>query len=251
MSDARLYISYRTPNIGDDVQTLACIAQHEHTLDLDFNRLLFIDRDRPVDPGPGHVLSVNCWYSLSRKPKGFPLSIQQRLVSVHLRYSSNNVPGPVSQWLSALQPIGCRDTHTVRVCHALGLVADFKTCPTLDIRSFHLPTYEKHHRILLVDCRAEVDGAERETHQLQPSQFDLTPGQRLEVARSKLMRYAGAAGVVTSRIHCAFPCIGMGIPVFFVPDGRDKTRFGGYEALLQHTNRKFIDTLGIAPRIAT
>lgn len=52
----------------------------------------------------------------------------------------------------------------------------------------------------------------------------------LELAKKMLHRYETASFVVTSRLHCTLPCIGMGTPVWTVVNPRMTTgRFGGNE----------------------
>ena len=52
----------------------------------------------------------------------------------------------------------------------------------------------------------------------------------LELAKRMLHRYETASFVVTSRLHCTLPCIGMGTPVWTVVNPRMATgRFGGNE----------------------
>ena len=62
---------------------------------------------------------------------------------------------------------------------------------------------------------------------------------KLEYARDLLKKYARARFVVTSRIHCALPCIGIETPVLFVTSEmlegdslRSAGRFGGLTDLL-------------------
>ncbi len=47
----------------------------------------------------------------------------------------------------------------------------------------------------------------------------LTPEEWVEKTKALLKEYSNAHLVVTSRIHCALPCIAMGIPVIFVNEG--------------------------------
>lgn len=42
-----------------------------------------------------------------------------------------------------------------------------------------------------------------------------------DCAEALLRKYASAAFVITSRIHCALPCLGMGTPVLYVADDRE------------------------------
>ncbi len=48
-----------------------------------------------------------------------------------------------------------------------------------------------------------------------------TQEARLEKAEELVRQYARAKLVITSRIHCALPCLGVGTPVFFVENADD------------------------------
>ena len=49
-----------------------------------------------------------------------------------------------------------------------------------------------------------------------------TTEEYFEIARELLEQYATAKLVITSRIHCAIPCLALGTPVLFIPDGINK-----------------------------
>lgn len=59
--------------------------------------------------------------------------------------------------------------------------------------------------------------------------------ERLKEAEQLVKKYAEARFVVTSRIHCALPCLGLGTPVLFTEDGQQAEisacRFGGLKDL--------------------
>ena len=58
---------------------------------------------------------------------------------------------------------------------------------------------------------------------------------RLKCAEELVIKYSMAKFVVTSRIHCALPCIGLETPVLFIEDSEQKDisscRFGGLREL--------------------
>ena len=54
---------------------------------------------------------------------------------------------------------------------------------------------------------------------------------RDRAANALLDRYAGAAAVVTTRIHAALPCLALGTPVLLVHDARPPRRVGDMTAL--------------------
>jgi hypothetical protein len=68
------------------------------------------------------------------------------------------------------------------------------------------------------------------THTL-PKDHGFSEEEKIAKAKALLDRYARASLVITSRIHCALPCLGLGTPVLFIENGYDRKfgreRFGG------------------------
>lgn len=54
----------------------------------------------------------------------------------------------------------------------------------------------------------------------------------MERAEELIKRYSKARLVVTSRLHCALPCVALGTPVIFVPKDKNDIRFKGYNEFL-------------------
>lgn len=76
-------------------------------------------------------------------------------------------------------------------------------------------------------------GASYITHQVSQNAFK-DDDDKMEYAKGLIKRYAQAQLVITSRIHCAIPCLGIETPVIFVNsdalvngDRRGAGRFGG------------------------
>lgn len=81
-----------------------------------------------------------------------------------------------------------------------------------------------------------------------------TDESRLEEAKRLVKKYAQAKLVVTSRIHCALPCLGLETPVIYVEDSAQSEasacRFGGLRELFNiiswekdHLSAEFCDKL--------
>ena len=93
--------------------------------------------------------------------------------------------------------------------------------------------------------------AEYVTHKVKQSLFK-NDYEKMEYSRELLKKYAKAKLVVTSRIHCALPCLGIETPVLFVSSEalegdnvRSAGRFGGVVELfhvLRWTPKGLIDT---------
>lgn len=95
--------------------------------------------------------------------------------------------------------------------------------------------YEYYSRI--VD-RETLLNAEYITHNIPSSQYNTHEGW-MNAAKDLIRRYARAKYVITSRIHCALPCLGVETPVIFVTSDaldngmiRNAGRFGGLLDLL-------------------
>src|SRR5690606_16492447 len=50
----------------------------------------------------------------------------------------------------------------------------------------------------------------------EPPSNKFTENEKFEMAENLLKKYAKAKLVITSRIHCALPCLALGTPVIFV-----------------------------------
>jgi hypothetical protein len=76
----------------------------------------------------------------------------------------------------------------------------------------------------------------------EPPANTYTDAQKFEMAETILKKYAKAKLVITSRIHCALPCLAMGTPVIFVngfDSFVDSCRFDG---ILDLFNRIDVNT---------
>lgn len=117
------------------------------------------------------------------------------------------------------QPIGCRDYHTWRELTDAGLDAYMAGCLTI--------TWDKREKsdrqksIFIVDVSEKIydripsDIREKAVKTSHIYYHDECIGE--EGARRVYKKYEEeAALVITSRIHCAQPCIAMGIPVIFI-----------------------------------
>lgn len=188
-------------------------------------------------------------------PEINPLFISFHLNSHHaeaLLSNSENI-----KYLKKYEPIGCRDENTVKWLNKFNITAYYSSCltTTLDI---DYKTDKKSGNILMVDVLYKNDykkiykdnplriiphilkgkffkrndrentikdlipadilrNAEYETHSYYTK--DYTEEQRFKLADDLLKKYACAKLVITSRIHCALPCLAMGTPVVFVAGG--------------------------------
>lgn len=139
---------------------------------------------------------------------------------------------------------GCRDLSTLEWCRSQGLAAYFSRCLTLT-----LPTRgpARRDKLFLVGPDAwrervqnALPRALREARpvvcadQLVTGERALAERDHLPAAKTLLQTYRDeAALVITSRIHCAQPCLAMGIPVVFIdPVNKEAERFSTLRGLI-------------------
>lgn len=158
-------------------------------------------------------------------------------------------------YLKRYEPIGCRDYYTVSLLKENGIDAYFSGCLTLTLDSYRVGESERNDKIYVVDVlygyqtvekvfynyrsllRSILNGsifslgkqkkhinnfidndlfkyANHET-QVLPS-FTYSETEKFVLAEKLLNKYARAKLVITSRIHCALPCLALGTPVIYV-----------------------------------
>ncbi|MBZ9627121.1 polysaccharide pyruvyl transferase family protein [Psychroflexus sp. CAK57W] len=176
------------------------------------------------------------------------------------------------------EPIGCRDYNTVSLLEDKGIKAYFSFCLTTtldkkyksDINSGEIllvdPLYSYDSSLLykmsLKKALSEISFKKlrKLKDYLKPKSniIDFVPIDILKKAvsinhyvsskqnnrdlykqaKSLLKRYAEAQLVITSRIHCALPCLALGTPVLFVLDGlKDESlHMSRFRGVLDHVN---------------
>lgn len=249
--------SFSTDNLGDEIQSIAA-----HTFLPKVNT--FIDRDNLGNAAldTPHKMILNGWYS--HRPENWPPSdkIIPLIISFHASRDiarENTLRMPFTDrlkqpdsicYLKAHGPIGVRDDHTGAFLNALGVPSYFSGCLTLTLTPSS--TVERLPYVCLSDVDQDIaDYVERVSGRMIVRTTHINsnvndPLKRLGLARDLLSIYASAAFVVTSRLHCALPCLALGTPVLFCPWAEDTYRFSGLFELLRHTSKQ--DLLnGLAP----
>lgn len=231
LSDKNIY-SFKYPdsvNIGDEIQTIAAV----HAIkSLGLGVKGYLNRDNPVAHDSGDILIINGWFSISQET--FPLSKNIVPVFSNLHISStyltpNKMLAKQSiAYLEEKSPIGCRDRETERMLNAMGIDAYFNYCLTLTFDKRTTQEAAKADTIFIVDLDTFVplprnlknEKIEYVKHNLS---IKFPHDVKMNIADNVLHMYKTRATlVVTSRLHCALPCIAMGIPVVVLGDHHDK-----------------------------
>jgi len=228
-------LQHETDNLGDEIQTIAArrfMPRVDHLVPREGS-------DRPI-AGDGPIrLILNGWFM--HQPRAWPphARIDPLFVSFHVTDAGGRrrlltrtrprdlILGRHLAYLKAHEPIGARDRDTLAALRAKGIDAYYSGCLTLTLPPRDMP---KTGEVIAVDL-SEAMLAELErrigrkpvivTHNAEGG---LDHDERVRQAEALLDLYAGAACVVTTRLHCALPCLAFGTPVLFVNKGDANTR---------------------------
>ena len=158
-------------------------------------------------------------------------------------------------YLKKHEPIGCRDQFTADILKEKGIDAYFTGCLTLTLDSYKVDDSQRDDKVYIVDplysyprsekifynakatVRNILNGtafqlSKKKKHlkkfinddllnssefiNQEPPSNTYTDEEKFEMAEALLKKYAKAKLVITSRIHCALPCLALGTPVIFI-----------------------------------
>lgn len=184
-------------------------------------------------------------------------------------------------YLKEHEPIGCRDKFTLETLKGKGIDAYFTGCLTLTLDSYKVDDSRRNDEVYIVDPLYGYPTLEKTTYnykfflrsiqrgtifhigkrrkhlknifnqeliekaihinQEQPAN-KYTIKEKFKMAEDLLKRYAKAKLVITSRIHCALPCLAMGTPVIFINGFDNFVDSCRFEGILELFNRIDIDS---------
>jgi len=212
-------------NLGDTIQTLAAerfLPQVDRHLDRDALHAV---------AGPDKYLIIcNGWFTTH--PENWPPSaaIAPVFWGLHL-VNTPRVRQAMSRpeslaYFKRHEPIGCRDMETAQWLTHKGIRTVYSRCVTLTLPRRSTEGHQPD-KVFLVDCDPNEiplpgcleQGAIEVTHSISSIYPDAI---RRRLANYLLEVYRQQARlVITTRLHCALPCIAMGIPVIFVGNPRE------------------------------
>lgn len=235
MSQKIYLLEYTSPdfencfNLGDDIQTLAASYLLPNFDGYASRESLNLINDECIVVLNGFFMSSNNWPpSPSVKPVFFGFHVRPK--SKNTIFSQEGV-----EYLKKWQPIGCRDIGTMNAMLENRIEAFYSRCLSL---TFPRRTTEpKAGKIYIVGVGESIKHIIPKSIRSQAIRFDqaniLLPGSKtklkLDMAKSLLEEYSLKAKlIITSKMHCALPCIAMGIPVVFLCEKskRDDYRIG-------------------------
>ena len=215
-------------NVGDYIQTFAIDKLYER-MKIESGKICTIDRTKLYEyQGEKVKLPMQGCFGYIKGAEVFPLP--NGIEPVFFGYSSVTKAHYTRKCINTYkknEPVCCRDEGTWKLMRRKGVEAYLTGCLTIT-----LPEREKepeNGKVFLVDAPPTVEKYMPEalrknivyvTHEIQWNQDnpDAEEQKRIEaLSQAILERYKNeAALVITSRLHCAAPCMAMGIPVILV-----------------------------------
>ena len=260
-------------NIGDYIQSLAAkqfLPQVDH--------YICRERLHEYK-GPETKMIMNGWFKRHTKNWPPSNSIKPLFISFHMNTKRmDDMLGENGiAYFQKYGPVGCRDFNTKKKLEEGGVNAYFSGCLTLTLgKSYRhradesiyltdvLHTYPtrksvfkslnsfqksvktkdifrlgKQKKIVRDILGSKILESTKVITHIYPSNDYPIEESRLKLAEKTLKKYERAKLVITSRIHCALPCLAMGTPVIFINGGFKPTqtcRFDGITDLFHTVN---------------
>lgn len=232
-------------NLGDTIQSLAA-RRFLPRVDL------LIERERLSQPFGGKPIPtkaiLNGWFMHDAAhwpphPAIEPLPISMHFVEGGVsrlrrwarRPIDRMLTGAGGDYLRQWGPIGARDLHTLEALEARGIPAYHSGCLTLTLQR---PGVGRGDDIVACDLSPTALAHLRRKTSRQVVTVTHLGGEALdhharEAAAERLLAiYAGAAAVVTTRIHTAMPCLALGTPVLLLVPPSPPRRIADVTTLL-------------------
>ncbi len=150
-------------------------------------------------------------------------------------------------WYFENKEIGCRDLYTLEFCQKLGIKSYFSRCLTLT-----LPKREasvEQNKVFLVGVSKAIYKyipISLRENAVEVNQQWVVPEERLdwqssyERSKSLIETYKNQAKlIITCALHCAAPCVAMGIPVVLIAlEEENLNRFSAVSGILRIWTKK-------------
>jgi len=249
-----LLMCKRTDNIGDDIQSF---AQKRFLPQIDY----YIDRESLDTFYPDDNLSepvaviMNAWYMYQKfnwppSPYIYPLFISMHITKTdYFGIGTAFLDGIGGEYLNHFTPIGARDLNTLNIFLEKGIDAYLSGCLTLTI------DVEKEKEVKDVIYLVDIDEfSEQLIRNMYPNEHfvirhhevnyyddSLPYDTRMDIVESLLEEYQDAKCVITSRLHCALPCLALKTPVLMLYEDSFEDRVKTFLPLLHYTTKENLE----------
>lgn len=224
---------YVRNNIGDTLQGLAAKAFLPANAEATDRECL-----SEMDSKTPSLLLANGWYMHRWDKFPPPENVKPVYTSVHVARTQILAEKPIFEHFKKNAPIGCRDKKTLLYFLGWGIPAYYSSCLTITTQPRAEINRTGKGEYILVDNMDHVvpDDVLAKLEQLyghkfirishDPVESEMPFSEYVQSTEERmntlLKRYCEAALVVTTKIHCALPCLGMGANVLLIhPDPND------------------------------
>jgi Polysaccharide pyruvyl transferase len=210
-------------NLGDEIQSLA-IKRFLPRVDAYFDRNT-LSESSIIER---HLLFMNGWFS--RTPERClpaPANIVPAFIGFHITNSHNAqnilLNGQRLKYLRKQGTIGARDRGTAKMLTDAGIESFVSKCPTLTFEQRKISPL--NGKVILVDINpiyVPEALAKNAIRIKQEVSYIFSSAAKYQLAMELLEFYRDNARlIVTTRLHCALPCLALGIPVVFFGRSED------------------------------
>lgn len=249
-----LLICKNTDNIGDDIQTF---AQKRFLPKIDY----FIDRESldtffPTSNQEESVAVImNAWYMYHKynwppSPYIYPLLISMHITKKdYFGIGTKFLEGMGGEYLKKNGPVGARDVSTLNLLKEKDIDAYLSGCLTLTIKLDSLP--QKNEIVYLVDLDKRTENLIKAKfpeenykivkHAVRYYDEEISYEQRLDTVEELLKEYQNAKCVITSRLHCALPCLALETSVLLIYEKHFEDRIKTFLDLLYYSTIESIE----------
>lgn len=219
------YLEQHRYNIGDNIQSIA-VRELYRSMGIGDSQIVEVNKYGLNSYDGEYVILPMANFCALKTPGMFPLSPKIIPVYIGFHLADRSITQEYVDHFKQHEPIGCRDEYTLENLRSQGVVAYLSGCVTATLPQ--RDQTRKYEKVFFVDTPEKLQQfipssvlgkAEFLSHVDYYKKIPLDDGElrRIsEIASERLKKYRDeAALVVTSRLHCASPCIAMGIPVVF------------------------------------
>lgn len=222
-----------TYNLGDYIQSYA-IYEFYRSIGISESDIIYVSiEDLSSYSGPYVIILFNMYGGLLN------INISPYIIPVFWGFSfAGYINERIASVLKLHEPIGCRDLTTLNNVRSCGVEAFLSGCITLTLtKRSNIVSDGKYY---LIDTPSELDDYIPNELQNKIVRYSHIVSAELPFKKEEaILHYKDAIDrlntykneaevVVTGRLHCASPCIALGIPVIIVKKNKD-TNMGWIE----------------------
>lgn len=239
MKFANYFFNARTVNnLGDNMQIIA-IDELYKSMGIPKNEIIYINTQELATYNGEYVILPVTMPLADYRVGGISGRFSQHIIPVFLGFTTvkdNLLPEEIA-YFNRMAPIGCRDERTLTTLRNYGIKSYLHGCitATLPLRNMN----KSYSKVFIVDAPKKIERfipdyimkkAVHKTHIHENLKED--PKQLMQQYYDEYKNKASL--VITSRLHCALPCLAAGIPVILAKSGSAITyRFSWLEKLIK------------------